>query len=222
QQVSVFAAVGLMAGCASLFESRLMEMRLLELVSLVAVAGQTGADRIRLQEARTFAGMGVVTSHAFSLGPGMRNFGLVDFVRLIAVTGRAERSSIGVGQDNLSVFRRGVAGIAGLLGKRRMGKFLHQLGQRRLVRIVALRASGRGKGLSLVSLDEGGVFDVVAVHAERGYGFGQVIVELLLTFFADFVRRVAGIASHVEGGVAAAFLWNIRSLSVASEAKIVF
>src|ERR1039458_6059856 len=71
QQVIVVAAVGLMASRASLLKSGLMEMRLFELVGLVSMAGQTGADRIRLQEARGSAGMGVMTSHAFSLGPGM-------------------------------------------------------------------------------------------------------------------------------------------------------
>ena len=66
------------------------------------------------------------------------------------------------------------------------------------------------------------VFYVVASDAERGHGLGEVKVELLLPFFADFMRGVAGIASHIERGVSAAFLGDVRSLGVAGEAKIVF
>src|SRR5208282_2317261 len=103
-----------------------------------------------------------------------------------------------------------------------MSESRHQLRQRRLVRIVALRTSSRSKGLPLVSLDEGCILDVVAINAKRGDGLRQVIVELLLALFANLVRRVAGVASHVESRVATAFLWNIRPLSVAGEAEIVF
>src|ERR1019366_2651397 len=220
QQVVVVAAVGLMAGRASLLKSRLMEMRLLKLVGLVGMASQTGADRIRLQEARGFAGVWVVASHAFSLGSGMRHLRLIDLLHLIAVTSGAERSRVGVGQNNFAVLRGRVADLAGLVGKWRMRKFLQQLRLRGLVRIVALRTSGRSKGLPLVSLDERGILDVVAVDAERGDGLSQVIVEFLFPLFANFVRDVAGVASHVEGGVAAAFFGDVQTLIVAIETEV--
>ena len=115
-----------------------------------------------------------------------------------------------------------MAGVATLVGKWRMGKLRHQLGLRRLVRIVALRATRSGEGLSLMRFDQLFVFYVVASDAERGHGLGEVKVELLLPFFADFMRGVAGIASHIERGVTAAFFRDICSLRVAGEAKIVF
>src|ERR1017187_7475116 len=216
----VVAAVRFMADRASLLKGWLMEIRLLELAGLVGMASQTGAHRVRLQKARCFAGMRVVTRHAFSLGSGMRHFSFVDFLYLIAVTGGAERSRIGVGQDNFTVFGRRVADLAGLVGEWRVREFLHQLRQRRLVRIVALRTSSCGEGLPLVSLDERGVLDVVAVQAQRGDGLGQVIVEFLLPLFANFVGRVAGAASHVEGGVAAAFFGDVHSLIVAIKTEV--
>ncbi len=52
QQVLVVAAVRLVAGGASLVEGGLMQVRLLDLVGLFAVAGQAGVDRIRAWEAR--------------------------------------------------------------------------------------------------------------------------------------------------------------------------
>src|ERR1700693_3464545 len=128
QQVIVVASMRIMAGCASLLKSGLMKMRLLELVGLVGMAGQTGADRIRLQEAGRSAGMRGVTSHAFSQGSRGRHLGLVDFFYLVAVTGGAEGPRGGVGQDNFAVFRGLVADLAGLVGERWMRKFLEQLG----------------------------------------------------------------------------------------------
>src|SRR5450755_781783 len=49
-----------------------------------------------------------------------------------------------------------------------------------------------------------------------------MIVEFLLTFFANFVRGVAAAASHVEGGVAATFFRNVGSLGVTGQAEILF
>ena len=43
-----------------------------------------------------------------------------------------------------------------------------------------------------------------------GHSLGQVLVELGLADFSDFVGDVAGIAAHVESGVAAAFLGDIQ------------
>ena len=85
---------------------------------------------------------------------------------------------------------------------------------------MALRATRGGKGLSLVSLDERGILDVVAVDAERGDGLDQMIVKFLLSLFANLVRGVAGVASHVERGVATTFFRDVQTLGVAVEAEV--
>jgi len=191
------------------------------LLRLLGMARQAGANRVRLQEAGSLSGMGIVASYAFSLSTGMLHFGLIDLLRLIAMAVDAELPRIGIGEDDFAVFRRCVAGVATLFGEWRMCEPGHQFGQRRLVWIVALRAIGRGKGLFPVGLDQRGVFDVMAADAKRGNGFGQVVVELLLALFANFVGRVATVASHVQSGVTAALFGNVEALSVAGEAKIV-
>ena len=52
QQVHIVATVWLVTGRATLHERRLVQVRFLHLIGLIAVAGQTGADRIGLQESR--------------------------------------------------------------------------------------------------------------------------------------------------------------------------
>ncbi len=222
QQMLIFAAVRLMASRASLHKCGLMQMRFLELFRLIRVAGQTGAHRIRLQKSRSLSRMRIMAGDAFSLRSGMRHLGLVDLLHLLAVTSGAQGARVGVGQDNFAILRRRVAHVAGLLGKRRMRELLQQLRLRRLVRIMALRTGGRCKRLALVSFHQRGVFDVVAFDAKLGNGTFQVIVEFLLTFFADFVGDVASVASHVQRGMPATFFRDIRPLRVASEAEIVF
>ena len=46
-------------------------------------------------------------------------------------------------------------------------------------------------------------------------------VELRLSCFSCFVRRVASVAAHVERGVPATLLRNIQALLVAGKAKFV-
>src|SRR4051812_31205911 len=88
------------------------------------------------------------------------------------------------------------------------------------MRIVALHAVGGGERLSLVSLDQGRVFGVMAIQAERRRGLRQVVIELLLAAFTGLVGEVAGFAAHVEGSVAAALLGNVQSLGMAAEAEV--
>ena len=95
------------------------------------------------------------------------------------------------------------------------------------MRVVALDAIGRGEWLVLVRLLQVGALDVMTVKAQRWRRFGEVIVELDFAerYFADracFVRGVAGVAAHVEGGVAAAFGGDIEAGGVASKAEIFF
>lgn len=83
------------------------------------------------------------------------------------------------------------------------------------MRIVALRATRSGERLPLVRFNERFVLDVMASDAKRRHSFSKVKVEFLLPFFADFMRGVAGVASHIERGVSAAFFGDIRSLGMA-------
>ena len=62
----------------------------------------------------------------------------------------------------------------------------------------------------------------MTIDAQRGSVLGQVEIEFALAPFARLVRDVAGVAAHVERGVAAALFRNIRALGVAGEAEIVF
>ena len=98
----------------------------------------------------------------------------------------------------------------------------HQLGRIRLVRIVAGQAIGLFERLVLVRLLQVGVLHIVAIDAQRGSVLGQMVIKLALAPLARLVRDVASVAAHVEGGVAASLLWNIRSLRVAAQAEIVF
>ena len=85
---------------------------------------------------------------------------------------------------------------------------------------MALDAVSVTKRLPLVRLDQICGSRVVAVHAQRRGGLGQVIIELNFALLPDFMRHMAGGTSHVKGGMAAAILGNIQSLCMASEAKI--
>jgi hypothetical protein len=216
----VFPAVWFVASCASLLKSGLMQMRLLELIGLVGMASQTGTDRIRLQKSRCFSGMGVVARDTLSLCPWMWNLGFIDLLDLIAVAGGAERSGVGIGKDNFAIFRGRVAHIASLVGEGRVSELLQQFRLCRLVRIMALRASGCGKRLPLVCLDETRIFDVMAIYAECRDSLRQVIIEFLFSLFADVMGGVASVTAHVESGVPAAFLRHIHTLVVAIETKV--
>ena len=70
-------------------------------------------------------------------------------------------------QDNFAVLRRGVAGFARLVGKRRMQELPHQFRHRRLVRIVAAGAIRFGEWLILMRLLQGRIFHVVTIDAQR-------------------------------------------------------
>ena len=192
-----------------------MQVRLLELVSLIAVAGQAGIDRIRLDEARRLAGVRIVAGDAFALRPRMLHFRLLDLLGLFGVTCHAQRLGIRLRQDDFAVLCRLMAGVARATGEGRMGELLHQLRLRRLVRIVTLNAIGCGEWLSLVRLDQAGIFHIVAVDAERRSGFGEVVIELQLARLARLVNGVAGLAAHVQRHVPAAFLRDVEPLRVA-------
>ena len=197
-----------------------MQVRLLHLLRLLAVAGQACIDRIRLQESRRLAGMRIVAGDAFALRARMLHLRLLNLLRLLAVAGNAEGLGVGLRQHDLAVLGRRVAGVAASAGERRMRERLHQLGLRRLVRIVALHAIGGGERLALVRLDQARILGIVAIEAQRRSRLGQVIVELNLALLADLVGDVASLATHVQRGVPAALLGNVQSLLVAGQAEV--
>lgn len=91
------------------------------------------------------------------------------------------------------------------------------------MRIVAGQAIRRSERLVLVRLLQIGALGIMAIQAERRRRFGQMEIELRLSNLARLVRRVASLAAHVEGGVAAAVLPQIlRPNFMAGEAKIIF
>src|SRR5215469_11906230 len=103
-------------------ERRLMQMRLLELLRLIAVAGQASVDRVRLNESRRLAGMRIVAGHAIALRARMLHFGLVDLFGLVAMAGNAQRFGIGLRQHHLAVLRGSMTAVASSHRKRRMGE----------------------------------------------------------------------------------------------------
>ena len=220
QQLGIVAAVRLVAGGAALAERRLVQVRLLHLLRLLTVAGQAGVNRIGLQEARRLSGVRIVAGDAFALRARMLHLRLLDLLCLLAVAGNAEGLGVALGQHDLAVLGRRVTGVAAPAGERRMRERLHQLGLRRLVRIVALHAVGGGERLPLVRLDQARVLGIVAIEAQRRSRLGQVIVELDLALLADLVGDVASLATHVQRGVPAALLGNVQSLGVAAQAEV--
>ena len=186
----------------------------------VAMATQADFDGIGFGQPRLTAGMRAVAIGAIARGSRMRNFGAVDQLGFVVVAGHAERLDIGLRQDHFSVFGRCVADFALLFGERRMRELCQQLGSGRLVRIVTAHAVGLRERLVLVRFLQVGALYVVTIDAQRRRSFGQMKVELHLAGLARFVGGVAGVAAHVEGGVAAALLRDVDADLVAAQAEI--
>ena len=151
-----------------------MQMRLLALLRLIAVAGQACADRIGLHKSRRVAGVRIVTVGAISRRARMLYFCFLDLLGLVGVAGDAEIFRRGLRQDDFAVFGRRVARVAGFLRERGMEEPRHQLGRCRLMRIVTGQAIRRAEGLVLMRLLQRGVFHVVAIQAKRRNRLGQV------------------------------------------------
>lgn len=220
QQVFVRASMRFVANRARLPKHRLMQVRLLELVRLLAVTRQASAHWIRLQESWSLPRMRIVARDALALRSRMRNLSLVDLLYLIAVAGRAKRPRIRIRQHDLAVFGWRMAHLAGPFGKWRMRESLHQLRLRRLMRIMALRAVRCAKRLPLVRLDQGSILDVMAIDAQRRNRLGQVSVELLFTALSDLVRRVTGVATHIERSVTTPFFGDVQAFRMAIETEV--
>ena len=113
-----------------------------------------------------------------------------------------------------------MAVVALLAFKRVVQERLHQLRRIGLVRIVALNAIGRLKGLAMVGLHDRRIFHVMTVNAQCRRVFGQVIGEFALRGIACLVNDVAGVAATVERRMAAAALGNMHPDVVTGQAEI--
>ncbi len=205
---------------ASLLERRLVVNCFLSQICNVAVAGQAGIDRIGLDKSWGLASVRIMARGAITLRPGMLHFGLLNFFCLVTVAGNAYSFRVRLCQDDLTVLRRRVAGVALSTRKGWMRVGLHQLWLGRLMGIVALYAVRGGERLSLMRFDQVRRTRVVAVEAKRRARLRQVIIELLFALFADFMSYVAGLATHIQCRVPAALLGYVGSLRVASKTEV--
>src|SRR5579872_4574973 len=218
----VRAAVRLVAGCATLSESRLVMIRLFGQVGDVAVAAETDVDGGGFRQAGLLAGMRTVAVGAIAGGSGMLDFGGFDELGFVVVAGDTEGFDVLLREDDFAVLSRGVADVTLLVGEGRMRELGHQLGRGGLMGIVTGEAISFFKRLVLVSLLQVGALGVMAIDAESGRGLGQMKIEFLLADLAGLVGHVAGFAAHIESGVAAAFLGNVQAGVMATEAEIFF
>lgn len=125
-------------------------------------------------------------------------------------------------EDDLAVLGGGVAGFALLVRKGRVHEAGHEFGSIGLVRVVALQAIRSTEWLILVGLLQVGVFGIVAIDAQSGSGFGEMKIKFDFAGFAGLVGDVAGLAAHVERGMAAALRRNVDTDGVARQAEILF
>src|SRR5215469_15930836 len=181
-----------MAGSTTLFECRLMQIRLLALFGLIAVAFETDAYRIALRQSGVGARMRAMAIGAIALCSRMLNLCLRDQLSFVGMAGDTKIFYVRLSKNDLAIFRRSMAGGARLLGKRGMEKPCHQLGRRGLMRVMAAGAVRCREGLILMCLLEGLILGVVAIQAERRHALGQVELVFLGEFGAGLVYHVAG------------------------------
>src|ERR1700740_1611945 len=112
----VVSAMWLVTNRASFPERRLVQVRFLELIRLVRMAGKARADRIRLQEAGGLTRMRVMAGNAIALRSRMLNLRLLNLLGLSGVARNAESLRVRVGENDLSILRRSVADFARLVG----------------------------------------------------------------------------------------------------------
>ncbi len=182
---------------ACLAKRWLVQMRLVTLLGLIAMAIEADFYRRTFGQAGRLAGMWIVAIGAVASGSGVRHLCRFNLLHLLVVAGDAQRLGLGLRQHHLAIFGGGVAGITALIRKRSVQDRLHQLRRIRLMGIVAGNAVGGGKGLALVRLLKIGILGIVTIETERRGRLGQVIVKLLLARFAHFVSGMAGIAARI-------------------------
>lgn len=220
QQVRILATVGSVAGRAALLERGLVQVLPLMLFSLVGVARRASADRIRLDETRSPARVGVVTGDAIALCARVLHLRRFDRLCLLVVTHDAQRLRVGLGQNHFPVLRSRMTCVAGFIRERLVSKLLDQLGTVGLVWVVAGQAIGFRYRLVLVSLDDVGVSRIMTVDTKLRRSLIEVEGKLADRLVACFVSRVTGFASHVQGCVTASTCRNTLPGLVTAETEI--
>jgi len=216
EQVIVVATVRLVTSGATLGEGWLMVIRLLRQLGNIAMAVEADINRVCFWQARLIAGVRAVTISAIARRTGMLHLRGFDQLGFIVVAGYAQSLGIRLRQDHFSVLRGRMANLALFVGKGWMGEFRHQLGSRRLVRIVAAHAIGSFKRLVLVSLLQVRAFYVMASDTKFGNSFGKMEVKLSLADLSGFVGNVTTVAAHIERRVPAAFLGYVQTRFMAA------
>ena len=216
----MLGSVRIMASRASLLEGRLMKDFLVLLVGLIRVTIQANVDAIRLRKPARLAGVWVVAVSAIALRSEMLELGLLDLVGLLGMAADAEVFHFRLRQHDFSVLGRFVTDFAELFSKRRMRESLHQLGLRRLVRIVTGDAIGFCERLPLVRFDQVLVVRIVTVEAKRRRGLSEMKCELGIRFVARLVRDVTGVASEIENVMPASSLGRIQTCLVTVETEV--
>jgi hypothetical protein len=220
QQFRALSAVRVMTGGASLSERGLVQHLLILLLGLIDVTIQADVDGIGLGKCGRPSGVRVVAIGAVALRSGMLELRLLNSVSLIRVTSDADVPDLRLRQYDFSVLGRFVADFAEFFAKGRMHESLHQLGLRRLVRVVTGYAVGFGEGLPRVCLYQFFIVRVVAIKTECGRRLRQMKCKFWIRPVARFVRDVAGIATQIEGLMPASTLGRIESRLVTIEAKV--
>ncbi len=90
------------------------------------------------------------------------------------------------------------------------------------MRIVTSQAVRFIKWLVLMRFLQVRALGVMAIQTKRRRGLGQMKVELGLANLSRFMGEVASLASHIEGGMAAAFLRHVHARLVAAQTEILF
>ncbi len=127
----------LVTGCASRFKRRLVQVRLLHLFRLIAMAGQASGHRIRLHETRRFAGMRIVAVGAIALRSRMLHFRVLDLLGLVGVAGDAERLGVRLASVRLCRLSPAAWQVSHSCSRRAVRERLHQL---------RLSPTGAGRG----------------------------------------------------------------------------
>ena len=221
QQLCIFTAVGSVADAALAGYRVVRYVLSLEGLGLIGVAAHAYGHWIGANEAWIPAGVGIVAVGAIALCARMWEFCRGNLLPHFVVAGRAQRRNLGLGQLDLPTLGRFVANLAGLIGEGRMHVSLHQLGQLRLVRIVAVRANGARERLTFVRFNQLTVLDVVTIGTQCRNCLRQMERKFVFGWVTRLVRHVTSVAAHIEGRMPAAFFGNVNALGMAFKTKVV-
>lgn len=184
EELRMFPAVGIVASCATLLKSRLVENFLVSLLRLIDVTIQADINGVGLGKGARFSSMWIVAVGAIALSSGMLELRLLNLVGLLGMTPGANVFDLRLSQNDFSVLGRLMADFAQLLAEGRMHESLHQLGLEGLMGIVTGQAIGFAKGLPIVCLDQACVASVVTFKTKRRRRFRKVIGEFRIRLVA--------------------------------------